>query len=172
MSVYIIVIAFLAFMIAKLKHMNICKSKHKGVNMANKELWKQGVWNSHRELCPGVFFSVNLAEVRNLSVFRKQTLPGNALPWWMWKPHSQHSSQIQSHLGDFAAGIQIGYRLATRGSGNQMPTNLPDLTASRITYRWILAISPAAGCRHKGRWGGWGPVTMPCFQQACAGGLP
>lgn len=36
MSVYIIIIAFLAFMIAKLQHMNVCKSKHKGVNMANK----------------------------------------------------------------------------------------------------------------------------------------
>lgn len=36
MSVYIIVIAFLAFMIAKHKHMNICESKHKGVNVANK----------------------------------------------------------------------------------------------------------------------------------------
>lgn len=36
MTVYIIVIAFLAFMTAKLKHMKVCKSKHKGVNVANK----------------------------------------------------------------------------------------------------------------------------------------
>lgn len=36
MSVYIIVIGFLAFTIAKLKHMDICKSKRKAVNMFNK----------------------------------------------------------------------------------------------------------------------------------------
>lgn len=36
MSVYVTVIAFLAFTIAALKHTNVRKSQHKGVNTASK----------------------------------------------------------------------------------------------------------------------------------------
>lgn len=37
------VVAFLAFLIAELKHMGVCFCKHKGVNVANKSLRKEGL---------------------------------------------------------------------------------------------------------------------------------
>lgn len=88
MSVYIIIIALLAFMIAKLKQINVCKSKHRGVNMAN---WESQGFRIATGSYTQFFLKVSLAEVGNPHTFKRQTLPGNSLPQRMWKLHSQHS---------------------------------------------------------------------------------
>lgn len=119
MSVHIIIIAFLAFMIAKLKQMNVCKSKHGGVNTGNCESWDFRIATGGYAQ---VFLKVNLAEVRNLQAFKKQTWPSNSLPELMWKLNSQHSSQILSHLRDFASGIQIASGDWPAIGGSQLPT--------------------------------------------------
>lgn len=153
MSVYIIIIALLAFMIAKLKQINVCKSKHRGVNMANCE--SQGfriATGSYTQF----FLKVSLAEVGNPHTFKRQTLPGNSLPQRMWKLHSQHSFWIQSHLGDFAAGIQIasGDRQWEPAAYKARPT----LLRAGSCTDGSRSSSPARGCQHGGRWEGWGPV--------------